>query len=228
MKTKCKVLLCLLIGLSLLSQSCTFFLMKGKGPFEYNEIKAYLPALSDEEIKKYRSLPDESVIHIKLFGYRIEQIFPLGKSHWNNEYRKSKLIPGYQLEDVWRNVPVNASSHKHPVLDIAKQTNGNILIGLWYMAGTGVEYDLENGVSFNKGQYHTILYGLLFGSSWEISPIGMKRGFSKYDWQTPVNELQYNKKEGWILLGGVFGTGKVNGKKYMQIIWIPISLGDAE
>jgi len=40
-----------------------------------------------------------------------------------------------------------------------------------------------------------------------------------------ATEFRYNHKDAWMTLFGLFGLAEVNGRRYVQLFWIPIPLG---
>ncbi|MHC5034150.1 MAG: hypothetical protein ACYTFZ_03850 [Planctomycetota bacterium] len=68
----------------------------------------------------------------------------------------------------------------------------------------------------------------------QITPVdrrdrgGFKGLRAALDPKTRLSDVRYEVKDGTILLLGTIGWGRVNRKRYIQILWIPIPVGDVK
>ena len=44
----------------------------------------------------------------------------------------------------------------------------------------------------------------------------------------PLSDVRFNVKDGTCTLFGLIGWGRVNRRRYIQLLWIPIPVGSAE
>ena len=48
------------------------------------------------------------------------------------------------------------------------------------------------------------------------------------DPEVGLDEVKYELKDGTSILMGLFGWGRVNHRRYLQLLWIPIPIGEVK
>jgi len=115
------------------------------------------------------------------------------------------------------------------------------LCGLLYAAGDSTTY-AESGRPIAAGSSVEVpgippLQGLLFAHYAGTRGVPDRAGFScgpqifprcRYEGSlTEADRAAYNEHDAWFVLWGAFGRGEVNGRRYVQVLWIPVPTGGA-
>jgi len=102
-------------------------------------------------------------------------------------------------------------------------------------------FDVKSRKPLQSRRDSSILLGLIWYRAHEAWPAAWNEVHARQRrWSTPLwaskgvapvndrlllDRAPYHERSCWIVLGGVLGGGRVNGRRYVQILWIPISLG---
>ena len=92
-------------------------------------------------------------------------------------------------------------------------------------------YDVSTRVRVASQKVNSLLLYLGWGRIRRVIPVSEEGKSGLYaiaDSTIDLSEVRYNIKDGNVILWGLFGWGRVNYKRYIQILWIPIPLGRIE
>jgi hypothetical protein len=157
-------------------------------------------------------------------GYELRYVFPRYK-WWYPSARDGAMLfvaPAKRRDSGVREF--HASQH---------QWGLGILIGDLLLAGsTANAYESSTGtrVAAEHGNFF-LGYGVGYTRVRTVMPVDEEGGSGLHvlrDRSVGLSDVRYALKDGTVLLLGAVAWGRVNRKRYIQILWIPIPVGKVE
>ena len=108
-----------------------------------------------------------------------------------------------------------------------------MIFGDWLAAGdTANAYDSSTDERVAAQKTSIVLgYGLGYTRYRRILPVAADGSLGLHalmDKTVGLSDVRYDLKDGTILLFGILGWGRVNRKRYIQFLWIPIPVGQVQ
>lgn len=213
----CAVVCCL--APLLCGAGCTTLLMDGNGPMDYRQTKlaslsplanaAQLTASGDV---KHLAAGKSCFLNVgqsfgKAFSFRRVNEFLAGRREDGNVFLacRNYWFPLFLLDDIVTLYDANGA----PLA---------VMSSFGFLDMVGLVYKRVSYTRAVDDRKHERFY-TGFRTIW---------GLPKYigDPQQ-ARQRKYIEKEAWVVLLGVFGMGDVNGRRYMQLLWIPIPIGSS-
>ena len=243
-------ILFLLFVISLMS-GCTFFAASGGGPLKRSELGdwAGIRAEAPPEPEALSSIvKDLEHCSLDWFAgtYSFQEDIPFGGSflYYGNPYEipfipargltiKGKfnpwlrLIPGSRHGD-WLYFSPKSGTRRFYASE-NEWGGGMLLIGDLLFAGDQVNaYDITTRERVAARKTNIALSLIGYTRIRRVTPIGRdgKHGLHAIvDPEVGLDEVKYELKDGTSILMGLFGWGRVNHRRYLQLLWIPIPTG---
>jgi hypothetical protein len=107
---------------------------------------------------------------------------------------------------------------------------GMFVFGDWLAAGdTANAYDFSTGERVAAQKTSIALgYGLGYTRFRRVLPVSADGDLGLHalmDRRLGLSDVKYDLKDGTVLLFGALGWGRVNRRRYVQILWIPVPVG---
>jgi hypothetical protein len=104
------------------------------------------------------------------------------------------------------------------------------VFGDWLAAGdTANAYDFSTGERVAAQKTSIALgYGLGYTRFRRVLPVSADGDLGLHalmDRRLGLSDVKYDLKDGTVLLFGALGWGRVNRRRYVQILWIPVPVG---
>jgi len=215
----------MLLGLLAALNGCSFFHCSGGGPLTRDELKdwAGIPDAAGSDAESLR-LKAESLREETAKPYELWVVHSRGESRFG-------LLPGtvdYERMS-WREID---GGGKVEIYSAGSTWGSGAFIGDIIAGGRlNNAYDLASGNRVAASM--ATIYGTPLGYHRKRLVLPVENTQPAENSHTMLlgggdNQPLYNLKDGTVILGGLAGWGRVNHKKYIQILWIPIPVGKVE
>jgi len=227
----------LLAALVVTQTGCTMYLCSGGGPLQRNE-------LGDWAGIKDTSLPQGSQLRKAIDELKAQ---PIGLTLTDKASPGRTLIRKFRLTTpLWLRLFPSPSGSQELLYDASAERPRELLTVKqgWDLGAvipavapgtfTGTERS-STFIASTRERVGATAFGALFLLTWvhhgDVRPVGKNGKTSLHTVagaNVDIDRVPYRVQSGSFLLGGIFGWGRVNRKRYIQILWIPIQVGDAE